>query len=94
VLSRYRELAADRAGAYLTGKPSALASALVKLNNGMNAIPDRDIRKAEAMNAFAFTPAFKSGGRKGFTQLFSTHPSTEKRLEQLARIANDLGKPF
>lgn len=95
VLSRYRELAADRAGAYLTGKPSALASALVKLNNGMNAIPDRDIRKSEAMNAFAFTPAFKTGGgRKGFTQMFSTHPSTEKRLEQLARIANDLGKPF
>ena len=57
VLSRYRELSADRAGAYLTGKPSALASALTKITGDMPAIPTRDLRAAQAFNAFFFAPA-------------------------------------
>jgi heat shock protein HtpX len=91
-LSRYRELAADRAGAYLTGRPSSLASALVKLSDDMNAIPDRDLRKVSGMNAFAFTPAVKSSKASGFGRIFSTHPSTEKRLEQLSKISAELGR--
>lgn len=93
-LSRYRELAADRSAAYLTGRPSELASALVKLSDAMNSIPDKDIRKSAAMNAFAFTPAFKPGKMgAGFARLLSTHPSTEQRLEQLARISTELSRP-
>jgi len=91
-LSRYRELAADRAGAYLTGKPSSLASALVKLSDDMNAIPDKDLRKVSGMNAFAFTPALKSSKASGFARVFSTHPSTQKRLEQLSKISAELGQ--
>ena len=91
-LSRYRELAADRAGAYLTGQPSALASALVKISGDMARIPDRDLRQVEAYNAFFFAPAFTKGF--DFTSLFSTHPPTEKRLEQLGRISAELGRPM
>ncbi|UPK73424.1 zinc metalloprotease HtpX [Nocardioidaceae bacterium SCSIO 66511] len=90
-LSRYRELSADRSGAYLTGKPSALASALTKISGDMARIPTRDLRAAESMNAFFFTPAIKS---ESFSTLLSTHPSTEKRVEQLARISADLGRPM
>jgi len=93
-LSRYRELAADRSAAYLTGRPSELASALVKLSDGMASIPDKDIRKSAAMNAFAFVPAFKPGKMgAGFARLVSTHPSTEQRLEQLAKISTELSRP-
>jgi heat shock protein HtpX len=101
VLSRYRELAADRSGALLTGQPSALASALQKVSLGMNGIPTQDLRSAEPLNAFYFAPAMKltrSGGRAGgggpsLAALFSTHPSLEKRLEQLAKIQRELGQP-
>jgi heat shock protein HtpX len=91
-LSRYRELAADRAGAYLTGSPSALASALTKITGEMGRIPTKDLRSVEAYNAFFFAPAFT----KDFdlSSLFSTHPSLEKRLEQLGRISAELGKPL
>ena len=93
-LSRYRELAADRSAAYLTGRPSELASALVKLSDGMASIPDKDIRKSAAMNAFAFAPAFRPGKMgAGFARLVSTHPSTEQRLEQLAKISTELSRP-
>ncbi len=91
-LSRYRELAADRAAAYLTGRPSDLASALVKLSDGMDSIPDKDLRKSQAMNAFAFAPALRSDKAHGVLALISTHPSTEKRLEQLANISAELGR--
>jgi heat shock protein HtpX len=98
VLSRYRELAADRSGALLTGQPSALASALTKVSNGMSGIPTQDLRTAEPMNAFYFAPAMKlqrgggrpDGGGRSLSAIFSTHPSLEKRIEQLAKIQAQL----
>ncbi|MFF2543558.1 zinc metalloprotease HtpX [Kitasatospora sp. NPDC058063] len=89
LLSRYRELAADRAAAQLTGRPSALASALTKVTGQIAAIPSKDLRQAQPYNAFYFAPALSA--REAATQLFSTHPSLEKRLEQLARISEQLG---
>ena len=90
-LSRYRELAADRAGAFLTGQPSALASALTKISGEMGRIPTKDLRQAEPFNAFFFTPAVAPGF--SISSLFSTHPSLEKRLDQLGRISAELGRP-
>ncbi|GAA0678037.1 zinc metalloprotease HtpX [Kitasatospora atroaurantiaca] len=90
LLSRYRELAADRAAAQLTGRPSALASALTKVTGQIAAIPSEDLRKAQAYNAFYFAPALSA--RDAATQLFSTHPSLETRLEQLGRISAQLGQ--
>jgi heat shock protein HtpX len=90
-LSRYRELAADRAGAFLTGQPSALASALTKISGEMGRIPTKDLRQAEPFNAFFFTPAVAPGF--SISSLFSTHPSLEKRLDQLGRISAQLGHP-
>lgn len=89
MLSRYRELSADRAGALLTGRPTALASALQKVSGDMAAIPTRDLRKAEAFNAFFFAPALAGG--KSLAALFATHPPLEQRLEQLAKISSQLG---
>ncbi len=91
LLSRYRELAADRAGAFLTGKPSALASALTKITGDMSAIPQRDLRAAQSMNAFFIAPAVSGISWKSLT---STHPSLEQRLEQLAKVATELGRPL
>ena len=90
-LSRYRELSADRSGAMLTGRPSALASALQKVTGDMARIPTRDLRAAEPFNAFFFTPALANGF--SISSLFSTHPSLEKRLTQLAKISAELGQP-
>lgn len=90
-LSRYRELSADRSGALLTGRPSALASALQKVTGDMARIPTRDLRAAEPFNAFFFTPALANGF--SVSSLFSTHPSLEKRLAQLAKISAELGQP-
>jgi len=94
LLSRYRELAADRAGALLTGQPSALASALTKVSGAMARIPTKDLRQAEALNAFYFAPALKSTGEGGpsLSNIFSTHPSLERRLQQLSEISTQLGK--
>jgi heat shock protein HtpX len=89
-LSRYRELCADRSGAFLTGNPSALASALVKVSGDMARIPNQDLRKAEAMNAFFFAPALKG---QALNSMFATHPPLEQRLEQLARVSAELGRP-
>ncbi|MFP8964292.1 zinc metalloprotease HtpX [Streptomyces nanhaiensis] len=88
-LSRYRELAADRAAAMLTGKPSALASALTKVSGDIARIPTRDLRTAQAFNAFFFTPALGPGST--VAGLFSTHPSLDRRLEALAEISERLG---
>ena len=90
LLSRYRELCADRSGAYLTQKPGALASALQKITGEMATIPSRDLRAASAMNAFFIAPAISGASLKTLT---STHPSLEQRLEQLARIQAELGRP-
>lgn len=89
-LSRYRELAADRAAAHLTGRPSALASALTKVSGDIARIPTEDLRTAQAFNAFFFTPAL--GAEPGLARFFSTHPSLEQRLEQLGRISAELGE--
>jgi len=89
-LSRYRELAADRSAALLTGRPSALASALTKVSGDIARIPTDDLRTAQAFNAFYFTPAL--GAEPGLSRFFSTHPSLEQRLEQLGRISGELGE--
>ena len=89
-LSRYRELSADRSGALLTGRPSALASALQKVTGVMGQIPSRDLRAAEGFNAFFFAPALAPGF--SLSSLFSTHPPLEKRLAQLAEISRELGQ--
>ncbi len=91
MLSRYRELGADRAGAYLTQKPSALASALTKISGEIASIPSKDLRSAQSMNAFFIAPAVSGMTLKTLT---STHPSLEQRLEQLAKVSAELGKPM
>ncbi len=90
LLSRYRELCADRSGAYLTMKPQALATALQKIAGGMSAVPEKDLRATSSMNAFFIAPAIKG---VSLSQLTSTHPSLEQRLEQLARIQAELSRP-
>jgi heat shock protein HtpX len=89
-LSRYRELSADRAGAILIGRPSTLASALVKVSGEMARIPTRDLRAAEPLNAFFFAPALAPGF--SFSSLFATHPPLQRRLDQLARLEAQLGR--
>jgi len=99
-LSRYRELAADRSGALLIGRPSLLASALVKITGEMGRIPTKDLRAAEPFNAFFFTPAVSNnatqggGGGGGFSigNLFRTHPTLEVRLAQLDALEHQLGQ--
>ena len=90
LLSRYRELCADRSAAYLTMKPAALATALQKISGEIAMIPQKDLRTTGAMNAFFITPAISGATLKTLT---STHPSLEQRLEQLARIQAELGRP-
>jgi heat shock protein HtpX len=92
LLSRYRELAADRSGALLTGQPSKLASALQKVSGEIARIPNKDLRAsgAEALNAFYFVPALTSG--KSLSTVFSTHPSLERRLAELQKISKQLGQ--
>ncbi|WP_028645782.1 zinc metalloprotease HtpX [Nocardioides sp. URHA0020] len=89
LLSRYRELSADRSGAYLTMKPEALASALQKITGEINTIPDRDLRGTQAMNAFFIAPAAAGVSLRTLT---STHPTLEQRLEQLAKIRAELDR--
>ena len=97
-LSRYRELAADRSGALLIGRPSLLASALVKITGEMSRIPTKDLRAAEPFNAFFFTPAVANGATQGggggfsFGNLFRTHPTLEVRLAQLEKLEHQLGQ--
>jgi heat shock protein HtpX len=93
MLSRYRELSADRSGALLTGNPSALASALQKVSGTIARIPTKDLRSAETLNAFYFAPALSA--RKGEFSLagvFSTHPSLDRRLRELDKVAKQLGR--
>jgi heat shock protein HtpX len=87
-LSRYRELAADRGAAVVTGAPSNLASALVKISHGMARIPQRDLREVGALNAFFIIPSFGKGF--SFSELVSTHPSLERRLAQLQQLQRQM----
>ena len=89
-LSRYRELSADRSAALLTGRPSELASALVKVSGEIAKVPTRDLRAAEPLNALFFAPALSEGF--SLSSLFATHPSLQTRLDRLARIETDLGR--
>jgi len=89
-LSRYRELSADRSGAYLTGRPSKLSSALVKISGEMARIPNRDLREGQAISAFFFAPAIS---RESIGNLFSTHPPLQQRLDQLAKVSAELSEP-
>jgi heat shock protein HtpX len=87
-LSRYREFAADRGSAIITGRPSALSSALVKIAGTMDRIPQRDLRAAPAeLKAFYIFPA---GAKQSLANLFSTHPPLEKRLAALERLERQL----
>ena len=88
-LSRYRELSADRSGAFLTGRPSKLASALTKISGDMSRIPQTDLRDAQALNAFFIIPAFS---RNSAAALFSTHPPLEQRLANLAKVGAELSE--
>jgi heat shock protein HtpX len=86
-LSRYREFAADRGSAVLTGRPSALASALIKISGTMERMPSQDMRVAEGMSAFFIVPART---KKSLMNIFSDHPPLEKRLEALSRLESQL----
>ncbi|NJP43790.1 zinc metalloprotease HtpX [Actinacidiphila epipremni] len=90
MLSRYRELSADRSAALLTGRPSALASALTKVSGELAAIPTKDLRATEPFNAFYFAPALTSNAT--VSKLLATHPSLEQRLAQLAAITVELDR--
>jgi heat shock protein HtpX len=86
-LSRYREFAADRGGSVLTGRPSALASALIKISGTMERVPTQDLRSAEALSAFFIIPARK---KKSLLNLFADHPPLEQRLAALERLESQL----
>jgi heat shock protein HtpX len=89
-ISRYREFAADRGSALITGAPEHLMSALQKIASDMFRIPQRDLREVEGMNAFFIIP---TSVKTATSQLFLTHPPLEKRLAALAEIARDMGRP-
>ncbi len=86
-LSRYREFAADRGAAVLTKSPSSLASALVKISGDMARIPQKDLRMTEGLNQFFIIPA---SVRSGISNMFSTHPTLEARLEQLRKLEREI----
>jgi heat shock protein HtpX len=86
-LSRYREFAADRGAAILTGRPSALASALVRISGGMERIPQKDLRAQSELSAFYFFPP---GAKSAIGSLFATHPPMEKRIAALQRLEAQL----
>jgi len=93
LLSRYRELAADRSGALLTGQPSALKAALIKVTGEIGKIPSRDLRTAEPLNAFFFAPAMSlRGGGPSLSSVFSTHPSLQRRLDELDKVQRQLNQ--
>jgi len=90
MISRYREFAADRGAAVLTGAPEQLMSALQKIASDMVRIPQRDLRQVEGMNAFFIIP---TSVKSRASELFLTHPPLEKRLARLAAIASEMGRP-
>jgi len=90
MISRYREYAADRGAAVITGAPEQLMSALQKIASQMTRIPQRDLREVAGMNAFFIIP---TRTKSAFGELFMTHPPLEKRLARLAAIAQEMGRP-
>jgi heat shock protein HtpX len=86
-LSRYREFAADRGAALITGRPSALSSALMRISSGMDRIPQQDLRASSELSAFYFFPPRTKSAIAG---LFATHPPMEKRIEALQRLEAQL----
>jgi heat shock protein HtpX len=90
MISRYREYAADRGAALITGAPENLMSALQKIASRMTQIPQRDLREVAGMNAFFIVP---TSVKRGFAELFMTHPPLEKRLARLAAISREMGRP-
>jgi heat shock protein HtpX len=90
MISRYREFAADRGSALITGAPEQLMSALQKISSEMFRIPQRDLREVEAMNAFFIIPA---SVKRTTSELFMSHPPLEKRLAALSEIAREMGRP-
>jgi heat shock protein HtpX len=90
-LSRYRELSADRAAAQLTGRPSVLASALVKVHDEVAAIPTRDLRLGRALSAFSFVPL--GAGPRSVGRILCSHPTLQERLDQLQRMSRALNQP-
>jgi heat shock protein HtpX len=89
-ISRYREYAADRGSALITGAPEYLMSALQKISSQMTLIPQRDLREVEGMNAFFIIPARV---KESASELFMDHPPLAKRLAALERIAREMGRP-
>jgi heat shock protein HtpX len=89
-ISRYREYAADRGSALITGAPEQLMSALQKIASDIIRIPQRDLREVEGMNAFFIIP---TSIKSSMGELFATHPPLEKRLARLADIAREMGRP-
>lgn len=89
-ISRYREFAADRGAALITGAPEYLMSALQKIASQISQIPQRDLREVAGMNAFFIIP---TNVRSATAELFMTHPPLEKRLARLAEIAREMGRP-
>lgn len=87
-ISRYREFAADRGSAQMTGKPVELANALMKISGTMKNVPTRDLRQEEGLNAFFIVPAL-SGSTIG--NLFSTHPPIQKRVQKLMEMEASMG---
>lgn len=89
LLSRYRELAADRGSAFITRRPSTLISALLKISGQMERMPKKDLRSEEGLNQFFIVPAISG---RSILELFATHPSLEKRIRQLERLERTMGE--
>ena len=90
MISRYREYAADRGAAIITGAPENLMSALQRIASNITQIPQRDLREMQGLNAFFIVP---TNVKASFAELFMTHPPLEKRLARLAEIAREMGRP-
>jgi heat shock protein HtpX len=90
MISRYREYAADRGAAIITGAPENLMSALQRIASNITQIPQRDLREVQGLNAFFIVP---TNVRSSFAELFMTHPPLEKRLARLAEISREMGRP-
>jgi heat shock protein HtpX len=89
-ISRYREYAADRGSAIITGAPENLMSALQKISSNITQIPQRDLREVQGMNAFFIIP---TNWKTNMSEWMMDHPPLEKRLAALSEIARDMGKP-